>query len=162
MKIQTVQNYATTNNYQIDKTNQQSSAKQQSFGKVIFDERGLERTSEEFRSFMQDMFSNIKSLIHPDILNSKDHDVLALPFRVGDKKYGIAVIDPRKDATGTWFSQFNFWNFLNLSPDNVARDIKTRAAKSATFPQEHNENYLWKIEIPLSEEEFQKRFPAKA
>lgn len=159
MKVQTVKNYITTRNYQADKTNPQQMPSQQSFGKVIFDERGMERMGEGLRNTIKKMFTEIKTLLGKEILESTEHDVLLQPFQE-NRHGGITVI--KKYFSGNMHQAPFHRGEPDFSSSEIATFIKDTYREATTFPKEDRFDYLWKIEKPLPEEELQRRFDVAA
>ena len=116
MKIQAVKIYQT------NKANQQSKTQHQpSFGKVIFDERGLERASEDFQLHIKRIFSGIKSLLGDDIINSTEHDVLVHPFQT-NRNGGITIL--KQYFSGNKHESFFNYGELDFSTEHIASFIK--------------------------------------
>ena len=171
MKIQAIRNYATTGNYQANKTNQQS------FGQLILDERGMEKlSSRAHEAFIKKTFENLKKYLGT-LIDSKERDVLVYPFQTESGYCGITIARPLESGhvVSSFFSVRQLADFndefiggsgitgyikRSLNPDTAISGTTTfeKCAKAtSTLPE-----YFWNTKLPLSPEFLEGRFATLA
>lgn len=155
MKIQAI------NNYQSNKTNQQS------FGVAIFDRRGLERVPEGARTIISDAFGYAQDALG-ELAKSEKFDALAYVVQVAGNLAKIVIARPTIDGRIAETS---------LSIDNPLLDfalarkfeeaLKTPHFTYGTFADCSQKNpdlpkSFGDTTLPLTEKEIEKRFPTLA
>lgn len=162
MKIQAVKNYQT------DRNNQQS------FGKVIFDKRGIERLPANARRIIEQTYENIQRQLGK-LTQSPEIDVLLYPHQNTEGKCSLVVVKPLHDyLSSTGFSieeltdpnkllgEGRIVNYLrrSLDPATALRGATTFAKRKETKPDLLES--FWNINLPLPPEVIGKRFASLA
>lgn len=164
MKVQLFGNYAAvTKNYQAEKINQQPKMTcQQSFGRVIVDNRGMENiVGRDLKKLLKTTLKNIKRVMDPKLIESEKQDILIYPFQVDRSIGGIAVCHPYENGE-KGIAVSKFYTDEAISAEDIKAYISHNLPETTTFKRVAREsifpNYFWNIEKQLPESEIKKRF----
>lgn len=168
MRVQSVNNYAVTaKNYQTDENSRQSKMLNQPlFGKVIIDERGIEKKFKKegaggivirvFKS-IKDSIENSAALV--ELKTSLKHDILIYPLKTNPDLAGIGIVKPDENGSLT---SFYFWNKENnFSKTYILDFIKKLFPEAGVFARLNRDesfDYFWQIDKPLPKKVLDMRF----
>lgn len=160
MKIQAVKNYATTGNYQIDKANQQS------FGIVIFDERGWKFVNKGARPKIERAYRHAQQNLRIRGYN-QNADVLVYTIQKKHQPAGVVIACPSSDGSMKEVSCMSNSRLFDFEVAQHILDAVELPETGGTFAKciEANPNLhpsLLDTTLPLSEGELQKRFEISA
>lgn len=151
MKVQSINNYTVTQN---NKNNRPIHNRQQSFGLLIVDERGMEEhMAEPLKRIIRRVFTRIKSVFEGSeelkaLANQTERDVLVHPFQDESGRGGIMMTYSCNNpcsSSGKTLSAGSYWDHelerdLNLVEilGNI-RTHRTVSVKSAALPEDYRE-----------------------
>lgn len=160
MKIQAVRNNTTTSNYQADRT------KQQSFGEVRLDKRGLLLLPKRVRLPILSAYARVHRELG-ELMSAKDIDVLVHPVKRKSAPAGVVILRPlRSGGIKSVFKSINEPGFAS----SLAQDIKAALTKKSpaygTFAEAASKKpqpaHLWDIKAQLPKPELKARFAEHA
>lgn len=161
MKVQLFSNYeAGTRNYRSNTNiNQPTKTNLQSFGKVIIDNRGIDKVvGRDLKKLLRTTLRNLKRIMDPKLMESTEKDILIYPFQSDMKLGGIAVYHPYDKGVAVT----KFYSDEALDAETIKDHIKDVIPEATTFKKVASEtmfpDYLLDTEKKLPVTEVKKRF----
>lgn len=163
MKIQAVKNYTTTGNYQTDNSKQrQPMPNQQSFGKVIFDERGMGKMTNSFSTLVKKVFFSVNDNLGDGVKSAKQ-EIWVHPFQLTHEESGIKIIHVRNNGeiceTEVHFKRTDLVDIIRKA---VVNRINQAFNSASALDRSSGQNNRWNIKLPLPEPALKERFPFAA